>query len=101
MKSFHAQTQVRMPTVAFIGMSSGKMIRPEDPPCRCPVDPRGLFELDRDRADVRGVDEDVQRQAVDRVQDDQPGLVVQAEDAVCLTSGSMMIGNGMNSAARK
>ena len=25
MKSFHAQTQVRMPTVAFIGASSGKM----------------------------------------------------------------------------
>ena len=26
MKSFHAHTQVRMPTVAFIGVSSGKMI---------------------------------------------------------------------------
>ena len=101
MKSFQAHTQVRMPTVALIGVSSGKMTCQNVVHTLAPSISGGLLELLRDRLQVAGVDEDVERQPVDDVEQDEPDLLSRPSSAVCFATGSMMTGNGTNSAEMK
>ena len=79
-KSFQAHRQVRMPTVAFIGASSGKITFQKMPHVDAPSIVGGLLQLTRDRVDVGGEDEDVEREPVDDVQQDQADPVVEVQE---------------------
>ena len=101
MKSFHAHTHVMIPTVALIGPSSGKMTRQNVVHTLRAVGECGLLQLLGDRLQVAHVHEDVERQPVHHVEQDEAERLSMRKNAVCLTTGSMMIGNGTNRAATK
>ena len=63
-----------MATAASAGLASGRAMRPEDPEAAEPVDPRRLFQLNRQRDEELPHDEGGEdaRRAEDRHEDQRP-----------------------------
>ena len=85
-----------MPTVAFIGASSGKMIFQKTCQVLAPSSRADSSSSVGQRADEGDVQQRDEGDPADDVQDRHADRAVDASSAVCRISGRMITGNGMN-----